>query len=116
MGISHPEMIMRIAVGAVLGGAIGMERDCHGRQAGLRTHFLVALASATFMVVSAHFHFFQNYGAGAGITADPSRIAVPVQRVKTPPRNFRPGALSQVACHGWPRNRESSWASPKMST
>jgi len=78
MGISHPEMIIRIAVGAALGGAIGMERDRHGRQAGLRTHFIVALASATFMVVSAHFYYFQNYGTSSGITADPSRIAASV--------------------------------------
>jgi putative Mg2+ transporter-C (MgtC) family protein len=78
MGISHQEMIFRIAVGAILGGAIGMERDRHGRQAGLRTHFIVALASATFMVVSAHFYFFQNYGGSTGINVDPSRIAASV--------------------------------------
>lgn len=78
MGISHADMIFRIAAGAVLGGAIGLERDRHGRQAGLRTHFIVALASATFMVVSAHFVFFQNYGGAAGIAVDPSRIAASV--------------------------------------
>jgi putative Mg2+ transporter-C (MgtC) family protein len=78
MGISHIEMILRIAFGAVLGGTIGIERDRHGRQAGLRTHFLVALASATFMVVSAHFAFFQNYQGAANTTVDPSRIAASV--------------------------------------
>lgn len=78
MGISHSEMILRIAVGAALGGTIGLERDRHGRQAGLRTHLIVALASATFMVVSAHFYFFQNYGGTAGVTVDPSRIAASV--------------------------------------
>jgi len=78
MGISHSEMILRIAAGAALGGTIGLERDRHGRQAGLRTHLIVALASATFMVVSAHFYFFQHYGGAAGIAVDPSRIAASV--------------------------------------
>jgi putative Mg2+ transporter-C (MgtC) family protein len=78
IGISHAHMILRIAVGAVLGGTIGMERDRHGHQAGLRTHLLVALASATFMVVSAHFYFYQNYGSTPDISMDPSRIAASV--------------------------------------
>ena len=76
--ISHVEMIFRLAFGAALGGAIGFERDRHGRRAGLRTHLLVALASATFMVVSAHFYFFQHYEGAAGVTVDPSRIAASV--------------------------------------
>lgn len=78
MGIGHAEMIVRIAVGAGLGAVIGLERDRHGRQPGLRTHLLVAMASATFMVVSAHFAFFQNYAGAQGIAVDPSRIAASV--------------------------------------
>jgi putative Mg2+ transporter-C (MgtC) family protein len=76
--ISHYEMILRILVGAFLGGAIGFERDRHRRQAGLRDHFLVGLASATFMVVSAQFHFFQHYNGAQGVGTDPSRIAASV--------------------------------------
>ena len=78
MGITHLDMIFRIAVGAALGGSIGLERNRHGRPAGLRTHLIVALASATFMVVSAHFFYFQNYGATPGVAVDPSRIAASV--------------------------------------
>lgn len=74
-GITPLEMIFRVIVGAALGGAIGFERDKHGRQAGLRTHLIVGLASSTFMVVSAHFYFFQNYTGIGGISVDPSRIA-----------------------------------------
>ena len=77
-GITHLEMILRIAVGAALGAAIGLERDRHGRQAGLRTHLIVGLASATFMVVSAHFAFYQNYAGVPRIATDPSRIAASV--------------------------------------
>lgn len=76
--IPHEEMILRIVVGSVLGGVIGYERDMHGRPAGLRTHFLVALASATFMVVSTQFVYFQNYEAGDFVDVDTSRIAASV--------------------------------------
>jgi putative Mg2+ transporter-C (MgtC) family protein len=74
----HLELILRICVAAVLGGIIGYERDVHGRPAGLRTHALVALASATFMVVSTHFMFEQHYPGGATVPADGARIAAQV--------------------------------------
>lgn len=78
VGISASAMVLRVLVGAALGGAIGFERDRHGRSAGLRTHLIVALASATFMIVSAHFSFYQGYGGTPGIGVDPSRIAASV--------------------------------------
>ncbi|MDC3952766.1 MgtC/SapB family protein [Polyangium jinanense] len=76
--ISHVEMITRIVVGTALGGIIGYERDRHGKRAGLRTHLLVATASATFMVVSAHFVYFQGYTEGELVEVDGSRIAASV--------------------------------------
>ena len=48
------EFILRIFVAALLGGAIGLEREYRAKEAGLRTHFLVALGSAVFMIVSAY--------------------------------------------------------------
>jgi len=74
----HWELAIRMLVGALLGGIIGYERDYHGRPAGLRTHMIVALASATFMVVSTHFAYFQRYPASDHVSADPSRIAASV--------------------------------------
>ena len=74
----HLELILRICVGTALGGIIGYERDVHGRPAGLRTHALVALASATFMVVSTHFVYVQDYRAGDLVGVDASRIAASV--------------------------------------
>jgi putative Mg2+ transporter-C (MgtC) family protein len=76
--LTHWEMILRITLAAVLGGVIGFERDIHRRQAGLRTHLIVAMASGTFMVVSAHFMYFQRYIAGNLVTVDSSRIAASV--------------------------------------
>ena len=70
------EFCLRILVAAVLGGAIGWEREYRAKEAGLRTHFLVALGSALFMIVSA-------YGFEGAMTApehrwDVSRIAAQV--------------------------------------
>ncbi len=72
------ELVIRIAVGTLLGGIIGYERDIHGRPAGLRTHAVVALASATFMVVSTHVAYYQHYKAGDLVEIDGSRIAASV--------------------------------------
>lgn len=78
--LPHGEMIFRILIGALLGGVIGYERDFHGRQAGLRTHLIVAMASATFMVISSHFMFYQQYSDNLGVhlDIDASRIAASV--------------------------------------
>jgi putative Mg2+ transporter-C (MgtC) family protein len=72
------ELVLRIVIGTVLGAVIGYERDIHGRPAGVRTHAVVALASATFMVVSTHMVYFQNYRAGDLVEVDGSRIAASV--------------------------------------
>ena len=72
------ELVIRIFVGTALGGVIGYERDIHGRPAGLRTHALVALAAATFMVVSTHLAYYQDYHAGDFTEVDGSRIAASV--------------------------------------
>jgi len=45
-------LILRLVVAGLLGGAIGMERAFRSKEAGVRTHFIVALGSALFMVIS----------------------------------------------------------------
>ena len=72
------QLVLSIIVGTFLGGVIGYERDIHGRPAGLRTHALVALASSTFMVVSTHMVYFQDYHHGDLVEVDSSRIAASV--------------------------------------
>jgi len=57
------EFLIRITVAAVLGGLIGLEREYRAKEAGFRTHFLVAMGSALFMVVSA-------YGFGEAMVSD----------------------------------------------
>ena len=71
------EFILRIFVAAILGGLIGLEREYRAKEAGFRTHFLVALGAALFMIISAH--GFADVLAGPGnIRLDPSRIAAQV--------------------------------------
>ena len=42
--------LVRLAMAALLGGIIGYERERHGRAAGLRTHILVCIGSATAVI------------------------------------------------------------------
>jgi putative Mg2+ transporter-C (MgtC) family protein len=53
--ISDPAQLtrvfIRLTVAVVLGGLLGYERELRGRSAGLRTHMLVALGSALFVLV-----------------------------------------------------------------
>jgi len=45
------QVTMRLALAAVLGGVLGYERENRGKAAGLRTHMLVALGAALFVVI-----------------------------------------------------------------
>jgi len=73
-----PHVLLRLSVAAVLGGAIGMERELRERQAGLRTHLLVSVGSALFTLVSAYgFREFLVHG-GSVVRADPTRVAAQV--------------------------------------
>jgi putative Mg2+ transporter-C (MgtC) family protein len=76
--ISHLVMVARIASGTALGGVIGYERDRHGRHVGLRTHIIVAMAAATFMVISSQFVYLQQYAKEDLVAVDTSRIAASV--------------------------------------
>lgn len=76
--LSWGEVLLRLALAGALGGAIGFERELRDRDAGFRTHLLVALGSAVFTLVSAYgFRDFQ-YGRATGFTLDPTRIAAQI--------------------------------------
>jgi len=44
--------ILRLFIAGLLGGLIGLEREFRAKEAGVRTHFIVALGSALFMLIS----------------------------------------------------------------
>ena len=76
--LNWDESLLRLALAAVLGGLIGVERELREREAGLRTHLLVALGSALFTIVGAYgFHAFLDTGANV-VRADPTRIAAQI--------------------------------------
>jgi putative Mg2+ transporter-C (MgtC) family protein len=76
--IGHVALVTRIAVGGALGGVIGYERDRHRRPVGFRTHLIVAMAAATFMVISSQFVYLQHYAEHDMVGVDSSRIAASV--------------------------------------
>jgi putative Mg2+ transporter-C (MgtC) family protein len=76
--LTWDEELLRVAVAAALGGAVGLERELREREAGFRTHMLVAVGSALFTLVSAYgFREFLT-GGDAVIRADPTRIAAQI--------------------------------------
>ena len=76
--LSLGDEILRLLVAAGLGGAVGLEREYREREAGFRTHMLVAVGSALFTIASAYgFHDFLVSG-DAVVRADPTRIAAQI--------------------------------------
>lgn len=70
------DLLLRIALAGALGGLIGMERQLRSKEAGLRTHVLVGIGSAMFMIVSKY--GFSDILEASHIELDPSRIAAQV--------------------------------------
>ena len=46
--------ILRVIVATLCGAAIGLERTKRSKEAGIRTHCIIACASALFMIISQH--------------------------------------------------------------
>ncbi|MGI9516525.1 MAG: MgtC/SapB family protein [Pirellulaceae bacterium] len=46
------DLSLRMVAAVLLGGVVGIERRIHGRWADMRTHMLVALGAATFVVLA----------------------------------------------------------------
>lgn len=70
------EFILRLVVAGVLGSLIGLDREYRAKEAGYRTHFLVALGSALIMIVSQY--GFNEVVDGTDVKLDPSRVAAQV--------------------------------------
>jgi len=71
------ELLLRIALAGLLGALIGVERQLRAKEAGLRTHILVCIGSAMFMLVS-KYGFADLLVQGHNIALDPSRISAQV--------------------------------------
>ncbi|WDR05047.1 MgtC/SapB family protein [Devosia rhodophyticola] len=65
-------VLIRLLIAAVLGGVIGIEREVHTAEAGLRTHILVAVAAALFTILT--FEIFHTISENGEMPrADPIR-------------------------------------------
>lgn len=73
---SQIDWLIRIMVAAVCGAVIGYERAIQRKSAGVRTHVVVTIASALFMIVSKY--GFADILATHNIALDPSRIAAQI--------------------------------------
>src|SRR5262245_14978056 len=69
------DILLRLVVGLLLGGALGLERSYHGRPAGFRTHALVGLASSALMLVSVYETAWVSVPMGIRAAIDPTRMA-----------------------------------------
>ena len=68
-------MLIKFALAAFFGGLIGLEREYSDKPAGLRTHMLVAGASALFVTLGAPLLDHLDVGARSSLLqADPIRI------------------------------------------
>jgi len=64
------QIFFQLLLAAILGGLVGLEREYNRKSAGLRTHALVCMGSALFVIISAY-----SFSNQIGTSFDPSRVA-----------------------------------------
>jgi putative Mg2+ transporter-C (MgtC) family protein len=76
----RPEILLRVALTLITGVILGVEREQHGRAAGLRTVLLVSLAACLAMIVSDSFYLssLAVTGTDPAWHPDPARLAAGV--------------------------------------
>ena len=68
------EIVIRLLLGAIIGGIIGFEREIHGRAAGFRTQLIVCVAAVLIMIVSENYYFYLHT-LDSSLRIDPARIS-----------------------------------------
>ena len=71
------EFFIRIVLAAILGALVGLDRSKLQKEAGVRTHCIIACTSALFMILS-KYAFVDLVGVDGLRGADPARIAAQV--------------------------------------
>ncbi len=72
------EYICRILIAGICGIMVGIERKNRSKEAGIRTHFIVACGAALMMIISKYAFFdliTDSAFQGADVRLDPSRVA-----------------------------------------
>lgn len=78
-GFYEMDVLVKLILAALAGGLVGLEREKHGRPAGLRTNLLVSVGACAMMIVSEA--FYVKYGmldAESAVRLDPSRVAAQI--------------------------------------
>jgi putative Mg2+ transporter-C (MgtC) family protein len=66
----------KLFLAAIIGGAIGFERESHGQAAGFRTYLIVSAGACLMMLLSLHMEdLFRHLNADSVVRLDPGRIA-----------------------------------------
>ncbi|MCR4342170.1 MAG: MgtC/SapB family protein [Gemmatimonadaceae bacterium] len=65
------EFLLRIILAAVFSAALGWERERAGKAAGFRTHIVVGVTAALFVITG--ILAVEQYGTTAGVNVDPTR-------------------------------------------
>lgn len=68
-------MIIRVMLAGIAGGIVGLEREVHGRAAGMRTHMLVSLGAALSALIGCYLSVAM---AEMGINSDAQRTGAQV--------------------------------------
>jgi putative Mg2+ transporter-C (MgtC) family protein len=68
------EAVARLLLVGALAGAIGVERELREHEAGLRTHMLVGVGAALFVIAGNFAWTDLEFGNDVGIVLDPSRV------------------------------------------
>jgi|HigsolmetaAR203D_1030402.scaffolds.fasta_scaffold02249_9 Uncharacterized membrane protein len=74
--ISYFDLTVRMILAVLLGGIIGLEREWSNHAAGLRTHIMVCVGSASIMLLS--IYGFSEFVNELNVRVDPARLAAQV--------------------------------------
>jgi len=73
------DIVVKLLLAALAGGLVGLEREKHGRPAGLRTNLLVAVGSCVMVIISeAYYIKYAGYNAESALRIDPARVAAQI--------------------------------------
>lgn len=87
------DIFLRMLLAAAAGAVVGIEREYHGRPAGMRTHILVSLGSAMISLISLEMNQALPLSENIRIQVDPGRI---VQGVVTGIGFLGAGAIIKI--------------------
>ena len=74
--LTQMDWLIRLILAGIFGYAIGYERNSRSKNAGIRTHLIVALSAALMIIVSKY--GFMDIINTHGVSLDPSRIAAQI--------------------------------------